>query len=142
MTTFRPQQFYRVLALISLAMAALFGWELARSYRVSSIEVGSVLFFVVSLGVLLWSARASLTRVHLAAQHLTVEAPLSPRRTIEFGQMLSVEEEGRMSKAIVLAYHPRTPDGLLDLERASTIFLPALQDQDTLYEWLVEKTPT
>ena len=136
MTTFQSQMHYRVLALVSLIMVGLFTWDLLHGA-----EAGSILFFAVSLGLLVWSARAAFTRVSLTPDHLIVTAPLSRPREIEFGQILSVSEEGRLEKAIVVAYHPRMVDGLLDLDRAESIVLPSVQKQDALYEGLLQKAP-
>jgi hypothetical protein len=135
-TTFQAQPHYRVFVLFSLIMVVLFGWDLAHG-----IEAGSVLFFAISLGLVLWSARAALTKVSLSPQQMTVTAPLSRPKEIEFRQFLSVTEEGRLGKAIVVAYYPRTATGLVDLDRAETVVLPAVSDQDALYEALLQKAP-
>lgn len=136
MTSYPSQHFYRVFALISLVVAALFAWDLLQGP-----ELGSVLFFGISLGLLAWSVRAAFTNVALAPDHFRVEAPFVRPRQVEYRQILSVTEEGRMSKSIVVAYHPRTTDGLLDLNRADTIVLPAVQNQDALYEQLLQRVP-
>ncbi len=137
MTSYVPQTAYRLLAGVSFVMSGLFAWELVRN-----VEVGSVLFFAVSMGLLLWSARTAWTKIFLAPDQLLVTAPLAKPRNIQYGQILSVSEEGRMNKSIVVAYHPRTTDGLLDLERAQTIVLPAVQEQESLYEQLSSRIPS
>jgi hypothetical protein len=136
MTSYVPQTAYRLLAGVSLVMSGLFAWELVRS-----VEAGSVLFFAVSVGLLLWSARTAWTKIFLAPDRLIVAPPLAKPRDIQNGQILSVSEEGRMNKSIVVAYHPRTRDGMLDLERAQTIVLPAVQEQESLYEQLLARIP-
>lgn len=136
MTAFRPQSRYRIFALVSLVMAGLFGWDLLHG-----VEAGAVLFFVVCLGILIWAVRIMFTKVYLAADRLIVATPLSQQKEVEFRQILSVTEEGRGGKAIVVVYHPRVENGLLDLDRAKTVSLPAVENQDALYEDLVQKAP-
>ena len=136
MTVFRPQRQYWFLAAVCLVLIGLFGWDLLHGA-----EAGSVLFFAVSLGALAWSVRSTFTQVSLGPDQMVVTAPLSRPREIGYGQILSVSEEGRMGKALVIAFHPRLPDGLLDLDRVETVALPALQDQASLYAELVQKAP-
>lgn len=136
MTSYPPQNIYRVAALLSLVVTALFAWDL-----VQGVEAGSVLFLAVSAGVLAWSVRTAQTHVSLTSEQLVVERPFADPQRIDYGQILSVTEEGRMNKSLVIAYHPRSQDGLLDLERASAVSLPAVQHQDALYEELVRRAP-
>ena len=136
MTSYRPQHIYTVLALVSTVIAALFAWDL-----IQGVEAGSVLFFAVSLGLLAWSVRAALTRVSLTPDQLIVKGPLSRTRQVDYGQIVSVTEEGRTGKSIVVVYHPRSAEGLVDLDRAQTVDLPAVQNQDALYALLVERAP-
>ena len=121
---------------MSLVVAALFAWGLAQA-----IEPGSLLFFVVSIGALGWSIRLGWTRITLTPERLVVELPLASPLHIDYGQILSVTEEGRMNKSLVIAYHPRSADGLLDLDRAKTVSLPAVQNQEALLEELVRRSP-
>lgn len=136
MTSYPAQSIYRAMALVSLIVAGLFTWDLAQGF-----EPGSLLFFAVSIGAMGWSIRLGWTRTTLTPEQLVVEPPLTSPIHIEYGQILSVSEEGRMTKSIVVAYHPRTADGLLDLDRAKAISLPAVQNQEALYEELVRRSP-
>ena len=136
MTRFPVQRSYGLIAIVSLAVAGLFAWSLLQAP-----EMPSYLFLATSLGVLGWSVRMALTTVSLTPSQLIVRIPLARPHNVEFGQILSVTEEGRIGKSIVVAYHPRTEDGLLDLDSARAVVLPAVKDQETLLEQLIERAP-
>ncbi len=136
MTVYRPAPRYLLFALAGLVMAGLFAWELTRRF-----DAGSALYLVISVLLVLWNTRAALTRVALLPDRITLTAPLARPREIEFRQLMSVTEEGRMGRASLVAYHPHTGDGLLDLDDVETAALPMLQDQDTLYATLAKRTP-
>ena len=125
MTVYRPSLRYVVFALAALVMVALIRWDLTRR-----VEVGTMLFFGVSLGLVLWNVRAALTRVTLMPDRVVLHVPLAQERTVEFRQLLSVTEEGRLSHAILVAYHPHAGNGLLDLEDVQNPALPTLQGQE------------
>ena len=137
MTIYRPTPRYLVFAVISTLMAGLFGWDLARG-----VEVGTAVFWAISIGLVVWNTRAALTRVALLPDRITVTAPLSRPRQIEFRQLISVTEEGRMGSALLVAYHPHAGNGLLDLDELETAALPMLQGQDALFAALSERTPS
>lgn len=136
MTVYRPTPRYLFFALVSLIMVGLFGWDLARR-----VEVGTAVFLVISLGLMLWNVRAALTRVALLPDRLTLTMPISRPREIEFRQLMSVTEEGRMGRALLVAYHPHAGNGLLDLDDVETAALPMLQDQDALFAVLSKRAP-
>ena len=136
MTVYRPTPRYLIFALVSLVMVGLFTWDVARR-----IEVGTVLFLVISIGLVLWNTRAALTRVTLMPDRITLSAPLSRPRAIEFRQLMSVTEEGRMGRALLVAYYPHAGNGLLDLDDVETAALPVLHDQDTLFAVLSKRVP-
>ena len=136
MTTYRPQSVYRILVLVSAVLVILFAWDLLHG-----VEAGSVLFFLISVGLLLWSGRTAMTVVSVDLTTLAVSAPLSGANTIEYGQINSVSEEGRIQQSIVVTYHPRNENGMLDLDRAQSLMLPALQQQTELYKFLEQKAP-
>jgi hypothetical protein len=136
MTNYPVQHSYGLIAVVSSVVAGLFGWNLLHTA-----EMPSFLFLATSLGVLGWSVRMALTSIDLTPSQLIVRAPFARTHNVEFGQILSVTEEGRIGKSIVVAYHPRTGDGLLDLDTARAVVLPAVRDQDSLFEQLTERTP-
>ncbi len=136
MTVYRPTPRYLFFALAGLVMTGLFAWDLTRRA-----DAGSALYLMISVALVLWNARIALTRVALLPDRITLTAPLARPRQIEFRQLMSVTEEGRMGRALLVAYHPHAGNGLLDLDDVETAALPMLQDQDTLYATLAKRTP-
>jgi hypothetical protein len=130
------QQWYPVSAVLCVLISLLFVWQLLQGF-----EPGALLFLMVCLAVAGWQWRAARTEVALGADRLLVAAPLGTDHEIEFGQLLDVVQEGRVNPTILIMYHPRNADGLLDLDDVQTVTLPAVQDQTALLERLEGHIP-
>jgi hypothetical protein len=127
---------YLVLAILCLGLAGLFGWELAHRF-----DWGMLLFLAITLGLAVWYASVMASRVTLHPDRVEVFAPLGGTQAIEFRQLLSVTEEGRFGRAILLSYHPLLDQGLLDLEDVRTLALPIVVGQDALLADLAKQVP-
>lgn len=137
MTTYKPQFYYRILILVGLALTSLFAYDLTQG-----LEVGGILFLTISIGIVLWSVDAAMSVVNVDEHHIIVKRPFRVAKTLQYGQILSVSEEGRLQQIVVITYHPRRADGLLDLDGAQSLTLPAVQRQHTLLESLQDRTPS
>lgn len=133
---YSPSLFYAIVAAVAGVLAGLFGWELWRQ-----VTVGNLLFLGVSLGILGWGLNAYKSRVELAPNAICVQTPLRGRCCVEFRQLASVTEAGRVTPVIALVYYPRLDNGLLDLETPASLVLPAVQGQAELLAELEAKTP-
>ena len=136
MTTYRPQAFYKILIIVSLTLVGLFVYDL-----LNGVELGGILFLAISIGLLVWSLYMALTVIAVDNKQMNIAPPIVRDRTIEYGQILSVSEEGRLQQAIVITYHPRFASGLLDLDNAESLTLPSVRDQEDLLAWLQDRVP-
>lgn len=140
-TVYASHIFYRVGAGLCLILVALFGWELSRTLQRGPPEVGTLLFLALAVALLLRNAWMALSRVEVEPAQVTLHRPLLPPRHVAYRQLAGVYEEGRGRKAILLAYHPRRADGMYELDRLSTLALPAVANHAGLYAALVAQTP-
>ncbi|RIK33342.1 MAG: hypothetical protein DCC55_35145 [Chloroflexi bacterium] len=133
---FFPNSFYAIVAAVAVVLVGLFGWELWRQ-----VTVGNLLFLGVSLGLLGWGVNAYWSRVELAPNQVCVQTPLRRRRCVEFRQLATVVEAGRVNPVIALVYYPVLDNGLLDLDTPASLVLPAVRGQAELLTELEAKTP-
>ena len=133
-TNYRASMRYRLMALVGLLVAIAFGWTLAaRHGRGQGLAYDALFFFLVMIGFTFWSLYQALGRVELADRELTLRMPLSAPRTIEYRQLFSATENGRVGgRSVSLVYHPLRADGLLDLDDARSMTLPEVEGQDEL----------
>ena len=134
--TYTAHPRYRIFALVSLLLAGLFAWDLFDGF-----EPAIGLFAVVCFGLFLWYARAMLTRVVLVADRVILRIPLSRPCAVEFRQLMTVSEEGRMAREILIMYHPTREQGLVDLDDVRSIGIPSMVDQNSLLAALTEQVP-
>lgn len=133
---FEPSPVYWVGASFGALVMVGFAWELGRAFTVEGL-----FFCLVGIGLLLWSLAALGKRVRLTNTGLCVEQPFQRPRCVEFRQLLTVNEEGRFNPVITLVYHPALANGLLDLDAAVSVELPALRAQNELLTVLQERQP-
>ena len=69
-----------------------------------------------------------------------LETPLGARR-VEFRQLDSATEAGRLLRVVVVTYHPLLENGLLDLDDLRSVTLPAVNQQYELLELLQQHAP-
>lgn len=118
---------YKLLALLCLLLAALFGWNLRARFTWEE-----TFFFVILLVIAAWSLALSFSHVALTAEQITLSTPWRGSQQVEFRQLISVSENGRFNPVLTLIYHPRLANNLLDLDDARSLILPAVDEQDEL----------
>src|SRR5687767_7377374 len=109
--TYVTHALYKLIAGLCCVLAVLFAWDLLRT-----ITPGAMLFFAISLGIALWSVHAMLRQVELTPTSICVTTPFRAPQCVEFRQLVSVSENGRLNPVITLVYHPQLANGLLDLD--------------------------
>lgn len=120
------------------------GWEVLRMRQLSQAEETSndgLIFFVISLGIVIWSIWTLLSRVELRKESVSVRNPFGKRNTVEFRQVVNAVESGRMGNSISLLYYPIGENGLVNLDDAETLSLPKVQNQDELLQHFRERIP-
>ncbi len=127
---------YRVLALASALLVLLFVWQLRTGF-----DAGALLFLALMLWLALRFGRMALSRVEVLADRVRLLRPFSAPQVVEFRQLEAVYEEGRGFSSILVTYHPRQPDGLLDLEEVKHLSLPAVNDHAGLLATLIAHIP-
>jgi hypothetical protein len=133
---YMPHPFYKLLAVLSLLLAAGMGWDLAQA-----LSPGALLFLAVSLGIAAWSILAMCSRVEVAPASICLVTLLHGCRCVDFRQLSSVTEDGRVNPVITIIYHPQLENGLLDLDHVDTMHLPAVTDQAELLAHLQARMP-
>ena len=127
---------YQFLALIGVAVALLFVWTLARDF-----EWMTFLFFAVAVTFSFINLRWMFTRAELTPSGLTLHEPLNDAVHVDFRQMVAVYEAGRVVPGVSLVYYPLRANGLVDMDDARSLFLPALERQDELLSVLSREIP-
>ena len=127
--TFFPHPFYRWVTVGCLLLTGLLGWSL-----VDTMTAEELFFFGVSAAITLWLGNAMGSRVQLDEQSIALHTPWRKPRRVEWRQVMSATEAGRLFQTLSLLYYPQQPSGLLDLERVQHLFLPTVVDQEQLLE--------
>lgn len=145
---YKPHSRYRWMALGSVLLSLLLGWNLFspvfRTGHWSALppDVGTIFFILAAIGIALWQGRMALSRVELTATSVSLSAPFSRIRIVDFRQISSVSESGRAGRVITLIYHPVGPNQLVDVDDLDGLALPEVIEQDSLLERLEECVPT
>jgi len=124
---YRPRRSYTLLAYLGALLALLFAWELGRDFAWSAL-----FFFVIALVFAVINLHWATTRVELTPAGLTCCWRFSPTLHIDFRQIVTVAESGRMRTGLSFVYYPLAGDGLIDLDNPRSLFLPSLDRQDEL----------
>jgi len=125
--TFLPHPLYRWLTLSSFLLTGLLGWGL-----IERMTLEEFFFFLLSATISLWFGNALFSRIQLQERTITLHTPLRGVQEVDFRQLVSAAEASRVMHSLSLLYHPRQPDGLLDLEQIQLLRLPAVVDQEQL----------
>ncbi len=141
---FQTHPLYYGLTALSTLLLLLLSWHLFQT-----VTLGSLLFVCVAGGATIWFASALGTQVWLSPSTMVIDRPLwlfalAGRRrscTIDYRQLVSVDQSGRVFAVLTVLYYPRRQDGLLDLEQLAAITLPVVTDQATLRERLEAAIP-
>lgn len=128
--------FYQVIALLCLALGLLFAWEMVRAF-----SLGNLFFCLLCLGLGLWNLGLVGSRVEVETSGLCVVRLGRGRQCVEFRQLVSVSESGRLNPVITLVYHPSLSSGLLDLDAVQSLVLPAVRAQADLLAHLQARMP-
>ncbi|RLT43533.1 MAG: hypothetical protein DWI57_04230 [Chloroflexi bacterium] len=126
---FRPRRSYTLMAWLGLAVALLFAWELYQAFD------GMTLFFLlIALCFFAANLRWAVSPVELTPNGLVCRRTFAAPLAIAFRQIATCEESGRMGKGISLIYYPLADNGLIDLDKPTSYFLPGLENQRELLE--------
>jgi hypothetical protein len=117
-------------------VAVGFAWAL---WQMLAVE--NLLFCLIGFGLALWSLNAVGKRVVVSTKGICVVQHYRLTRCVDYRQLVNVAEEGRINPVITLVYHPAQDDGLLDLDAAASMELPAVRSQAELLSLLQARTP-
>jgi hypothetical protein len=142
--TFQTHPVYYWLTAIATLLLLLLSWHLLQA-----VTLGSILFVCVAGVATIWFASALGTQVRLSPAAVAIHMPLRsfalPGRrkscTIDYRQLVSIDQSGRFLAVLTVLYYPRRPDGLLDLEQLAAVTLPLITDQAMLRERLEAAIP-
>jgi len=142
-TVYRTGGRYKVYAGVGAVATAAFGWRLASAWlNDQGMQWDALFFLVMLLGMTVWALWQIPARVQTSSRSVTLTRPFSAPRTVEYRQLFSVTENGRVGgRTISLVYHPLRADGLLELDDAHSLILPEVERQDELLEWIEARTP-
>lgn len=133
---YRAHALYRWVTLLLVLLTFVLVWSMVQNFSREGLFFG-----LIMLVITLWFGRLISNQVTLDERGLTLFAPLRRPQRVDFGQLLSVSESGRLFVVLTLLYHPRQPTGLLDLETVHSLTLPALTAQDQLLATLTAQIP-
>jgi hypothetical protein len=122
-----------VLAVVSFA-ACLF-W-LVSSLRGANWE--TIFFFVVGMVGGLWALWMATTVVTATNSGLTVKR-LTSSQSVDYQQIRSSSDTGRLFRILAILYHPRNANGLVNTEEIRSLLMPGLAHQDDLVQLLEQR---
>lgn len=140
---YKPGVRYKAYAGIGTVATAAFGWRLASAWLGGQgVQWDALFFLVLMLGLTAWALWQIPSRVETSSRDVTLTRPFATPRKVEYRQLFSVTENGRVGgRSISLVYHPLREDGLLDLDDARSLILPEVENQDELLALLEERMP-
>ncbi len=146
MTVYKPDIRYIALTILALGLAVMPARSLLQqASERGSLPIDDLLFLLISLGIALWGAFTALSRVEFTVKSIHIRSPLGSSlfrvRSVEHRQLIDITLGGRLGKSVVLLYHPKLENGLLDLEAANSLFLPVVRNQQDLYNRLKAQVP-
>lgn len=133
---YQARRIYQMFTLLGVLVTLLFVWTLVQRFDWLTFVFLSfaAIFAIVNL-------RWALTRIELTPSGLTLYEPLNQPTHVDFRQMVTVNEAGRMFPGVSIVYYPVAQDGLLDMEDPRSLFFPALENQDELLSVLQHEIP-
>lgn len=123
---YRASSLYSVLIAAAAVAAGLCAWSLWNQF-----DWIVLLFLLGCLFATLTFAVQWRSSVTLDDRGLLLHSPLQ-RRRIEFRQIDAVHEAGRITRRLVITYHPLQANGLVDPETLRAMALPAVEQQNEL----------
>jgi hypothetical protein len=133
---YQTHRIHLILALIGMAVSLLFAWTL-----LESLDWMAILFLVAAIAFALVNLQRMFMRVELTPSGITLHDPFAAPRHVEFRQMVTVSEAGRIRPGVSVVYYPVRANGLVDMEEPYTLFIPALNRQDELLAILRREIP-
>lgn len=140
---YKPGTRYKAYAGIGAVAAVAFGWRLGSAWLGGQgVQWDALFFLVLMLGLTAWALWQIPSRVETSSRDVTLTRPFTAPHTVEYRQLFSVTENGRVGgRSISLVYHPLREDGLLDLDNARSLILPEVENQNELLALLEERMP-
>ncbi len=137
---FRAHPRYRLLLAASALLALLLAWNLGRGFTptqrvLNQADWGNLFFLLISLAAAAWYGRAAVSGVELTPSGVALHVrfgPLARSRYVDFRQIISISESGRLGANLALLYHPLNERGLVDAEAVRSLALPGVVDQEEL----------
>lgn len=124
---FRPRRSYTLMAWLGGLVALLFAWELNRTFAGATL-----FFFLIALFFFASNLRWAVSPVELTPTGLLCHRPFVAPLAIAFRQIATCQKSGRMGRGISLIYYPLADNGLIDLDRPISNFLPGVEGQSEL----------
>lgn len=134
--TFAAHPIYRWLTLGCSLLTGLLGWDLF-----DAITLEEFFFFLLSVTITLWFGNALFSQVRLDERTIALQTPLRGVQQLDLRQVVNATEAGRLQRSLALLYHPRQPDGLLDLDQIQSLRLPMVVDQESLLAAIEARIP-
>jgi hypothetical protein len=134
--TFAPHPIYRWLTVGALLLTGLLGWDLF-----DIITPEEFFFFLLSVTITLWFGNTLFSQVRLDERTIALQTPLRGVQQLDLRQVVSATETGRLQRSLTLLYHPRQPNGLLDLDQIQSLRLPVVVDQESLLAAIEARIP-
>lgn len=133
--TYRPTGQYGLLTAFGAAAALFCAWALWQQFDWITLIFMIGCIYAAATFADQWAAHVEIDR-----QGFWLRTPLR-RRRVEFRQIDSATEAGRLARGIVVTYHPLASNGLLDLDTLHSVTLPAVGNQETLLDALRARRP-
>ena len=137
---------YKILVGAGFTLSLLLGWETVRAFTGGGdgdVPWGTLFFLVITLGITTWYGREMLSIVRLSPDALEVTRRPGTTRIVEFRQMVSVSDAGRLGgRSITVVFYPLEADGLVDLDGADSLIVPEVDDHDGLLDALEARVPS
>jgi hypothetical protein len=133
---YHPKTIFRIYPMLFLAATVWLGFETWQRqdilWLIMFVGVGFITIRLI-LGAFAWASFDGETFIY--------KTPLRKSHKVQRGQLALVEMGGRKNEAIIVGYHPRREDGIIDLDAMTYINCVPLEDQNELYEHLLAAMP-
>lgn len=133
---FTAHPLYRGLTLAAAVTAGFALWQMRGQW-----DILTLLLLLAGVVLTVYFGRLALARITLDARHVHLAMLGARPRRVEYRQLSAVHEEGRGIRSILLLYHPRMDNGLVDTSELHSLNLPATAHGDALLAALTERTP-
>jgi hypothetical protein len=133
---YHPKPIFRIYPLLFLAATIWLGSETWKRqsivWLIMFVGVGFITIRLI-LGAFAWASFDGETFIY--------KTPLRKPHQVNRGQLTLAEMGGRKNEALIIGYHPRNADGLIDLDKMKYINCVPLEGQNELYDQLLAAMP-